>query len=274
MLHSEFEVGDMCLTETSIFKSSIYANRISSGKYTSLYKYMLEDHSQYERFVDSIRSISKYHYLSSPACSIYRRLGGKIPLRIWKLLGGKKVVQQFFLHAHQARNSDRLVEKTPSHLHYLDRVIEAYPRSKIIIMIRHPVEVFSSHKRRHESTNEGWLDLTPYSFSQRYLRDFKDIKKYSLKYDQTLLVKYENFTSYPEEIFQKICSFVGVDFEIPPIKGECKELSGWDPDPYLSRPITPITKNWNEYLGIDEAKQVEETLAEEISEVGYSRKTK
>jgi hypothetical protein len=190
------------------------------------------------------------------------------------------VVRAFFRHAREARGNARIVEKTPKHLHYLDHLFTSAPHARAVILVRHPVDIYSSYMRRLEKERAleerdfSWLELTVKEFIKQYSRDAgAAVRANRASTDRTFLLKYEDFVSCPEQEFRKICSFVDTPFESDPIKGRCEDLDFWEPDPYLAKPITENTKDWREHVTETEAAQIENRLQGALEDFGYEAYT-
>jgi hypothetical protein len=91
--------------------------------------------------------------------------------------------------------------------------------------------------------------------------------------DRVRVVNYDVFTSNPQEVYGKICSFIDVGFEEEPLKGGVRSLSDWTPDPYLAKPITPSTKDWRDFISENEASAIERELSGTIENLGMQFKT-
>jgi hypothetical protein len=244
----------------------------SDGPDEDIYGYMLGESAAYDRFIESIRDYRSLHRVTGLPCRVYEWWDGGVPLTVWTRLGGKNVTKTFFACAERARGGDRLVEKTPDHLHYVDRAFEAYPEAHVLLLMRHPVEIYSSYRRRAQKQEDSWLQLSVSAFIDRYRRDARATENALDQYERTCLVRYEDFTEKAEEEFERICSFVDVEYERAPVEGGCDELSDWAPDPYLSRPITPSTKDWRDYLDEEEARKIEDAVAGVMKTFGYDGK--
>ncbi|PSB21074.1 sulfotransferase [filamentous cyanobacterium CCP2] len=105
------------------------------------------------------------------------------------------------------------IEKTPGHLRYIDYITKVIPDAKFIHIIRQGEDVVAS---LYEATNqypEQWgraLDIdecitswnSSIQISQRYSHQPNHI-----------LVVYENLVNNPQAILEKLCDFLGVEFD-------------------------------------------------------------
>jgi hypothetical protein len=273
-MHSVFASNRLCLEETKIFQdTATYPFR--AEPHGSLFAYMLEDEAAYARFKESIEGIARKQRLGAILPSWLLR---KSP-RFWRLMGGAAIVRRYFEYARKAREAQRIVEKTPRHLYYIDHIFTAFPEARVLLVIRHPIDVFSSYRRRlaKEEKRKGykkWLDKSVDNFERRYRRDINiGLKKIQEHPERICAVKYENFVASSHEAFQRLCAFVQVSFEADPLERECASLRSWKVDPNLAKPIRKNTKDWRDYMTRKEAVEIESRLDEIIEKLGYERYT-
>ena len=268
--HPSFKPKDLCLEETKIFlKPDI--SIISQQKPDSLFNYMLEDEEAYLKYLKSIRAERIWQEIFVKSGVIRFILDKPVS---WNLLLNPRIVRKYFYFARQARGCQRIIEKTPRHLHRYNRISKSFPSSKIIITIRHPVDVYSSYKKRMQrDPDSNWLDYSLPEFVKRY-RDMS-VHVYKLnKFEKVLCIKYENFVENPEQEFRRICRHIDEPFlKEPLIEGE-KRLSEYQVDPYLSKPIMNKTKNWSDYLREDQVILLERKLQPEMNQFGYPSRLK
>jgi len=82
---------------------------------------------------------------------IFVNLADKADIQYQMLLWDKEAQRQL---------KERWVEKSPYHIHYLDKILEIAPKAKIIVMLRDGRDVACSIKARTGSLNHGlkqWL---------------------------------------------------------------------------------------------------------------------
>lgn len=264
--HSSFKPKNLCLEETRIFLHPFLAIK-SSRQRESLFNYMLEDEPLYRQYLDSIRF---EHFWQKSAQKL--RLSKLFPDEdtFWKFSLNPGIIRKFFYHAKQVRNCKRIVEKTPKHLLCSDRIFTTFPQSKIIITLRHPIDVFSSYmKRKQFEPDSDWLDIT----SDQFIKRYRHMAGYVTKlrdHNRALLVKYEHFVKSPEDEFQNICSHIGEPFEQQPVVEDQPELNHLKDRSFISEPITQKTKQWSDYINANQAQYIESGLANEMDLFGYS----
>jgi hypothetical protein len=85
-----------------------------------------------------------------------------------------------------------------------------------------------------------------------------------------LLIRYEDLTKHPHDEFRRICSFLGETFEADALVEKSPDLKRWKPDPHVFGEIVSQTKKWQEYISLQEAKQIEQALETIMKKLGYS----
>ena len=110
------------------------------------------------------------------------------------------------LHRELVRHSKQvLVNKTPSDAFIWQQIVECWPDARFIFLLRHPAAVTDSwHRARKEWTrDQAAEDVLPYMDAVEQARTERG----------GLSVKYEDLTRDPEGELQRVCEFIGVDWE-------------------------------------------------------------
>lgn len=112
------------------------------------------------------------------------------------------------------------LEKTPDHLRALAYIERYIPEAKIIHLVRNGADVIASIYDLTQRFPERWgcyyKDLG--ACIRRWQEDIEISRRY-LGRPNHLLVRYEAFVSQPEVEVQRICSFIGVEFESAMLEG-------------------------------------------------------
>jgi LPS sulfotransferase NodH len=101
---------------------------------------------------------------------------------------------------------EQFVDKTPANAFAFRRIATCWPEARYVFLLRHPASIAASWARatRHKWTREeATLD------SLRYMRALDRAWR---KLDG-LTVRYEDLTSEPAAVTQRICAFLDVDWE-------------------------------------------------------------
>lgn len=100
-------------------------------------------------------------------------------------------------------NSKIWAEKTPKHITRISQILDEYPNSKIVMMVRDGRENVLSLRKRYGSFEKA-LDRYVYE-------NFKGAKY--LDHPNIIKVKIEDFTESPGEVLSEILSFIGLPYE-------------------------------------------------------------
>ena len=192
------------------------------------------------------------------------------------------MVRSFFELAKKARGVERVLEKTPQHPHRIPEIRHTYPDCRLIGIIRHPIDTFTSYRRRYEvECNRGagddqlaWLEITPEQFCAGYRMEERIIRREDARQDGNFMsIRYEDFTNSPQETLKRILFFLGERYEEQCVVGDETDKAYWDVAPYLFADIRRKTKEWREYINQEEAEYIEVTLKQSMERLGYERYT-
>jgi hypothetical protein len=257
--HSSFRPDEINLVETEIFALLRRTFLFRRGYPSSLRRFMLNDEREWEAFLRSIRIPRAISALLLPANLALKDRSDTL----WRLNLNQLTVRSYFLHAQKARRCKRLVEKTPTNTRHLVKMTSAFPKAQLLYIHRHPIDVFSSYRRRgRDDPNAAWarkLDLrefcVKYELSARTVLDWIAAGRSNL-----LLVSYERFTSDPNSSFQRICDWLGEPFEPDAVEEDAPEPGRWQGDPQLWAGIVTTTKDWQEFVSSEEAVVIQQRL--------------
>lgn len=160
-----------------------------------------------------------------------------------------------------------VLEKTPKHLYFIDRIKQVAPACKIIAMTRNPLDTVSSLYRRFgniEFCVERWINDNA--------RVLTEVRK-----GRVLLVRYEDLTAFPEQTFHDVCNFTGLSFESSILNdGESVYLDNEKASSNMrirsrqvSRKITNNYGSWKKVLSEAQARYVLDKTKGVASQLGY-----
>lgn len=263
--HSSFAPKEICMEETRIFRHSLLA-LLEESEMSSLKKYMLSDEEAFARFLNSIPFEKKWQQFLKTVKLPFLLLD---EINAWRFSKNPSVIKKYFRIALEARECQRIVEKTPNHLLSYRRITSTFPHASILVIIRHPIEVYSSYRKRFKEHPEmEWLNMSVQEFIQQY-------KKYSAVTDeirelqQSYLLRYEDFVQSPAKSFRAICDFLGESFEEAPIQEAEPSLKIDGVNPNLSKTIQKETKIWSDYIDEEKALCIEKELGDVIKKYSY-----
>ncbi len=227
---------------------------------------MLNDEKIFSQFLQSIKGEKIWQKILKTASIPFKVLD---EFSAWKLSGNPSMIRKYFAFARQARGCERIVEKTPIHLLNHRRITHTFPQASILIIFRHPIDVYSSYRKRlQEHPEMDWLKLRVDEFTERY-RTYAEAAEELRDSPQAYLLRYEDFVNSPEDSFRKICEFLHEPFEEEPIKEDEPSLKIEGINPNLSKKIQEKTKNWADYISADEARTIEAELKDVMEKYNY-----
>src|SRR5690606_32716704 len=110
-------------------------------------------------------------------------------------------------------NKEIIVEKTPVHIHKIDKIFTLFKNAKIILMMRDGRDVACSIRERTGNFEKGierWIVDNSVGFN--YWND-----------PRVKVIKLEDLTEYPSDVLKQTCDFIGIDFESEMIQGQGKK---------------------------------------------------
>lgn len=174
------------------------------------------------------------------------------------------------------------MEKTPNHVLKMHLIMSCFPQAKIIMNCRHPLDVYSSlRKKRMKRESSGppktkkskWQNFSPEDFAELYITISKEIMLFRKEHtDNCYFQEYEELTNNPLSSLDKIGQFIGEPFDLDLLyhqtakadfEGEVTENSALSRNP----------KKWSDYICIDEARRIEDYLGTYLEPLGYRRYT-
>jgi hypothetical protein len=266
--HSSFRPHKIRHIEAKVFLYTNASHTISPDYHCSLFKYMLADKNNFEQFIASITTIQTLH----------RRIGryryikalSQKSISFYKLFMNHLIVRSFFYFAQKARACKRIIEKTPNNAPHIHKLKTSFPKSKFLYIHRHPVDVFSSYRK--VAKREGptsWANLTLNQFCDRYRYRTQKALGYKNSFsDDLLFIDYHGFVQNPRKTFEKICNFIQEPFELEPLEISERKNIRTD-EQYITQKIAQRTKNWHDFLSVQEARILEQNLADFIDLFGY-----
>lgn len=170
----------------------------------------------------------------------------------------KESIRSFLANAAKARGVKRILEKTPNHINHLDMIYETLPDVKLVHIIRHPVDVYASMRKRAKLTpgKEGaWLRVSPQTFAKEYTQKVKKIEPYKTS-GAIFTIKYEDLTNNAELEVQKILQFLEITEDIGIISGETpsKAVGVF---PYQSNVPVPNSNTWEGWVSKAETELIQ-----------------
>lgn len=168
-----------------------------------------------------------------------------------------------------ARKSGKkiLLEKSPKHVHCIQRILQVYPHAKIVIVSRNSYDAIASLRKRFnfELAVQRWLIDTRPSISL-------------MSNENCFFVKYEDITMKSADTFSKLLKFLELNENDAVYRGVANAYSSQHFDAnsnmlirqqQVSRPITPRVKVFKNELTDEEITNVTLRCKLRMKELGY-----
>ncbi len=102
---------------------------------------------QYAAFMEAITEIKRVNEECDAAGLSQSYLSEQREV-IWERRGFRDLLRAFFYFSWLNLGRMRIAEKTPAHVRCMEEIIECFPKAKILICLRNPVETIASHRKR------------------------------------------------------------------------------------------------------------------------------
>jgi len=160
------------------------------------------------------------------------------------------------------------VDHSPGHICYLMRLCEIFPEARFIHMVRDGRAVAASILSLPD-----WPFGTVYGVAQHWIKrvGIGVAAECSLK-DKILRVHYENLLKNPKIVLQKICNFIGLDYEERMLKG-----NGFKVPEYTKQQHQLVGKGifikridaWKKELSVNDIRVFESVCGDMLPYLGY-----
>lgn len=125
-----------------------------------------------------------------------------------------RAFRQVLTQLTQAQKKQLWLEKTPEHLHYIADIRRYLPRAKFVHILRSGEDTIASLYdlcQRHPAVWGRYFDGLD-GCIDRWLRDI-EISRTHRHHPGHAVVRYESLVAAPQPQLQRLCSFIGVEFE-------------------------------------------------------------
>jgi hypothetical protein len=265
--HSAFMPKRQSLVETEMFAHLPRAFRFGPTYPDPWIKFFLEDRQEWDRFLRTIRLPRVATAALAPVNYLRRDRWD------WLFYAGlgPALLRSFVFHATRARGCRRLVEKTPTNARHVEKLTAAFPRAQLLYIHRHPVDVFSSYRRRAAvDPNGGWADMDVRTFAERWTTSTAHVLSWVESGKGNLLtIRYESFVEDPVTAVVRICDFLDEPFEAQTVEETRPDLRRWPVDPHLWGAIVPRTKEWRDHISAEDAAMVQDLTGPIMQRLGY-----
>jgi hypothetical protein len=142
-----------------------------------------------------------------------------------------RVYEEFLLHETHKHGKAIPCEHTPRNILYISEILEMFPESRFVVMIRDPRDILLSQKRRWRQKLLGAnLPVTEYpiTISQLWNASIRAAERFAA--DQRILfVSFEDVIDNPAQTLTGVCEFLELDFTpemlLVPYRGSSSEAN-------------------------------------------------
>jgi hypothetical protein len=264
--HPAFDRGPVDFTE-SFAVSGLTIDKTMDAVGWRLPHYMGGGDDGWARFLRETRLVRAWRRAWWPL------LGHKVQNgAVWRFLGSVSILRRYFAHAAASRAPARVAEKTAANLAFVPHLRTAFPDAKMLVIVRHPVDVLASYWRRHRAEPDAaWAAITVEDFCALWSASIDLVTTFSSRWpDSILVVRYEDFTNDPRRTFATVCEFIGEPLFEAALVGHRDRVT--DIDPLAFEDIQPGGSGGPDLVGPEVAGDVQDHLARAMAALNYERR--
>lgn len=118
-----------------------------------------------------------------------------------------KIIYLQFYEPKPKQEINIIVDKQIKYFFYLKQLLQIFPNSKFIILVRDPR--VNAQRKKLRNLNSGSSPIYLSALWNNTYNNIYYLKKHS---NQIKVLKYEDFVSHPSSSIERLCSFIGVHF--------------------------------------------------------------
>ena len=170
----------------------------------------------------------------------------------------------------RSQGKSRWVEKTPNHLLHVQQIRVAFPKARIVRIVRDPRDAaYSMRQLPSASTSAVANALALLDDWHSRSREF-----FGPNFPDALTVRFEDLVVDPENVLTKVCAHLDLPFEDRMLQyQEAARLISTPNETWKTRNAQALDTNrvdrWSETLPSEVAQAISLTCAEAIAEFGY-----
>ncbi len=226
----------------------------------------LEDDRAIEDFLSLLENADNYKYIPG-AAEFFRSVEKRFRD------GENRTYERFFrcvLEEYaREQGAGRFGEKTPTNIRYLDRLLDIFPKAKIVHIIRDPRSVVAS------SISMPWTADDALVNAMKWKCDILYSQSFSRPEESYLEVRYEDIVFDTEQQLRRICSFVGEDYDEAMMAFHRTSRTYVKDEPWKERTGRPIddaaVDRWRRDLSWPQIFLVEKITGDLLTGFGYER---
>ena len=163
--------------------------------------------------------------------------------------------------------------KKGSYIRYYEKIIEIFPTSKFIRIIRDGRAVFNSGKHSIQSGTGKPFEVDPFKAARDWCETLRLLKEAKKNHDDTMLIiHYEEMIEAPEQVIKTICDFLNVSYDPQGAKDRryvIPERYGNLHQNTEKSAIATRISAWEKSLSSEEVKAFESVAYRELMAEGY-----
>ncbi|MEK8030656.1 sulfotransferase [Ideonella sp. DXS29W] len=172
-------------------------------------------------FVDPIHFPTRAYLKGRPNLMALREWVESYEAEFGELSEADSIRAFFYFAGNMVYPGRHPLEKTPGHLRKLELIFEVFPRSKILVCSRDPVDVVASYRKRlakaqadgEPPEKTGWLDKGVDEMIGVFERFTRMVNEAIPAHGQDMfMAPYDWLIDSPAESIEAICQFVGMEF--------------------------------------------------------------
>ena len=180
------------------------------------------------------------------------------------VLCGKRLVADWDYFA-QAAGKSIVVEKTPKHVQCVRNIRRVVPSARLVLTVRNPLDNVASLYRRFDNLK---------ACVGRWIVDNQAVARLAGS-EGVQLVRFEDLTEHPSEVFRRILEFVELPWEADLLTARDSNYGRYEQDENMTlraaqvrREITPRNGVWHEVLSSEQANWVKDKTASLATSLG------
>ncbi|MEX0832266.1 MAG: sulfotransferase [Actinomycetota bacterium] len=172
----------------------------------------------------------------------------------------------------EAERKETWGDKTPRNVTHIRRIARVFPRAKFVHLIRDGRDVWLSYKE--VDIGPGDLRTASYQWRDRVIQGRK--QGGPLGPSRYYEMWYERLVTDPESELQKMCRFLGIDFDPTMLRFHQQVSRKYaDPKPHqanLRKAVTPGMRDWRTQMPPEDVLAYEAVAGRTLTAFGYERK--
>jgi hypothetical protein len=177
-------------------------------------------------------------------------------------LGFEGVVDALYKHFAAKQGKTRWGDKSPINTQHVGALATAFPTAQFVHIIRDGRDAAQSFHRRW-----GYDPLHTITRWKRTVAAGRE-QGHVLGGDRYLEVRYEALTTNPNSEMQRICAFLGLQFDESVLHSSMRYMDPANKQAETGR-IVPNSAKWREYFSAEKIRAIEEIAGTALSALGY-----